>query len=227
MTSWSTSGSSRTESLRSLRRRSSMRPLFDPCRVVAQPTSSAAPSPAAAAKRSSSGPLGSATVTSLAPSSSRSRRQTRSSSRSRSVSVARALPISFSDSSCARPPRCCLVEPGVLDRDGRLTGQQRHELLVLFGEGLAAGLLGQVEVAVGHAAEQDRHAEERAHRRVTGRESDRARILGEVVQAQRVRLVDQRAEDPATAGEIADRRARRQDRCRWSGSARAASRSGR
>ncbi len=74
----------------------------------------------------------------------------------------------------ARPPRCCLVEPGVLDRDSRLTGQQRHELLVLFGEGLAAGLLGQVEIAVGHAAEQDRHAEERAHRRVTGRESDRS-----------------------------------------------------
>ena len=38
-------------------------------------------------------------------------------------------------------------------------------------------LLGQVEVAVGDAAQQDRHAEERAHRRMARREADRARIL--------------------------------------------------
>ena len=39
-------------------------------------------------------------------------------------------------------------------------------------------LLGQVEVAVGDAAQQDRDAEEGPHRRVVRREADRARIVG-------------------------------------------------
>ena len=72
----------------------------------------------------------------------------------------------------------------------------------------AALLLGQVEVAVGDAAQQDRHAEERAHRRMAGREADRARVLGQVVQAQRLRVADQHAEDAAPARQVADRRVR-------------------
>ena len=39
-----------------------------------------------------------------------------------------------------------LVQPGVVDRDARGGGERRHQLLVLGGE-LAAGRLGQVEVA--------------------------------------------------------------------------------
>ena len=155
--------------------------------------------PATAANRSSSPPLGSASATTRAPSSSRRRRTTRSSSRSRSVSVASALPTSFSDCELARPAGRRLVEARVLDRHRSLAGEQRDELLVLVGEVLAALLLGEVEVAVGDAAQHDRHAEEAVHRWMSGREADRTRILGQVVQPQRLRLADQHAEDAATA----------------------------
>ena len=40
------------------------------------------------------------------------------------------------------------------------------------------------------------------------READRARVVAEVVQAQRVRVADQHAEDAAAAGQVADRRVR-------------------
>ena len=59
----------------------------------------AAPSPAAATKRSSSLPAGRRMLTILASRRSRSRRTTRSSKRSMSVSVATAFPTSISDSS--------------------------------------------------------------------------------------------------------------------------------
>jgi hypothetical protein len=42
----------------------------------------------------------------------------------------------------ARPARRRLVELRVLDPDGRLTGEQRHALLVLPGERLAVRRLG-------------------------------------------------------------------------------------
>ena len=77
-----------------------------------------------------------------------------------------------------------------------------------LGEVVAALLLGQVEVPVGDAAEHDRDAEERLHRRVVAREADRARVVGEVVQPQRARLADEDAEDPAAARQVADRRVR-------------------
>ena len=108
--------------------------------------------------------------------SSRSRRATRSSSGSSSISDASAFPISFSDSSWRRPAGRRLVQARVLDRDRRLGGEQAGQLLVLVREVRAARLLGQVEVAVGDAAEHDRHAEERPHRRVVAGKADRARV---------------------------------------------------
>ena len=131
----------------------------------------------------------------------------RSSSRSRSVSVASALPTSCKRLELARPAGRGLVEARVLDRHRRLSGEERDELLVLVREVLAALLLGEVEVAVGDAAQQDRHAEEAAHRRMSRREADRARILREVVQPQRPRLADQHPEDAAPARQVADLRA--------------------
>ena len=107
-----------------------------------------------------------------------------------------------------QPARRALVEPGVLDRHRGLRREQLRQLLVLLAEVLAARLLGQVEVAVGDAAEQDRDAEEAAHRRVVAREADRARVVGDVVQAERARLADQHAEDAAPARQVADRRVR-------------------
>ena len=98
------------------------------------------------------------------------------------------------------------VETRVLDRDRGLGGEQLHELLVLGGERGAALLLGQVQVSVGDPAQQDRDTEERPHRRVVRREADRARVVGEVVEPQRLRVVDQRAENPAAVRRVADRR---------------------
>ena len=43
------------------------------------------------------------------------------------------------------------------------------ELLIDVGEHLAVGLVGHVQVAVHDAAQADRHAEKRRHRRVAGR----------------------------------------------------------
>ena len=99
-----------------------------------------------------------------------------------------------------RPARRRLVEARVLDRDRGLGGEQDDRRLVLLVEVGAARLLGEVEVAVDDAAQADRDTEEGLHRRVVRREADRARILVEVVEAQRLRLADEDAEDAAPAG---------------------------
>ena len=104
-----------------------------------------------------------------------------------------------------RPRRRRFVQTCVLDGDGSLCREQCDEFLVLVGEVAAALLLGQVEVAVRHSAQEDRDAEEAAHRRVAGRKSDRARILTEVVETQRTRVPNEHAEDAAAVRGIADR----------------------
>ena len=102
-----------------------------------------------------------------------------------------------------RPGRRRLVQARVLDRHRRLARERPDELLILLGERPRL-LLGQVEVAEGTAAEQDRHAEEAAHRRMVGREADRARVVGDRLQPQRARVGDQGAEDAAAAREVTD-----------------------
>jgi hypothetical protein len=101
-----------------------------------------------------------------------------------------------------------LVEPRVLDRDGGLRREELGELLVLLRELGAVLLLGEVKVAVGDAAQHDRHAEERAHGRVVAREADRPRVLGDVVEAERLRVTDEHSQEPAPPWELADRRVR-------------------
>jgi hypothetical protein len=98
-----------------------------------------------------------------------------------------------------------LVEPSVLDRDRGLAGQERDELLILGVEVGTARLLGEVEVAVGDAAQPDRRAEERPHRRVVGGKPDRTGVLAEVVQPQGARVLDQHAEDATAPRELPDR----------------------
>ena len=102
-----------------------------------------------------------------------------------------------------RPARRGLVQTRVLDRDGRLRREERDDVLVLLGE-LAVGLLGQVQVPVGDAAEHDRHPQERRHRRVVRREADRVRMLGEAAEAQGLRVADEHSEDAAPARTVAD-----------------------
>jgi hypothetical protein len=102
-----------------------------------------------------------------------------------------------------------LVEPRVLDRDARPVGEDHDRLLVGAREVPAAGLLGQVQVAPGLAADHHRDAEERVHRRMSRGEAVRARVVAHPVQPQRPRVVDERAEDPAAARRVADRPVRR------------------
>ena len=52
-----------------------------------------------------------------------------------------------------------------------------HHLLVDLGELVAAALVGEVEVPVHLAADEQRHAEERAHRRVVRWEADAVGVL--------------------------------------------------
>ena len=106
------------------------------------------------------------------------------------------------------------IEPGVLDRDRRPVGQDDDGLLVVGRERLAADLLGEVQVPPRLAANEDRDAEEGAHRRVPRREAVGARMLADVVQAQRARVVDEHAEQAATARQVADGAVDRPRRCR-------------
>jgi hypothetical protein len=64
-----------------------------------------------------------------------------------------------------------LVEARVVDRDGGPLRQHHEQPLVAFGEVLTAALVGQVEVAVGLFADDDRRSQEGRHRRVARREA--------------------------------------------------------
>ena len=118
----STSGSSSTESTRSLRRRSSTRPLFDPCSGSSLADHLVAPARRRPPRsRPARRPAGSATVTSRASSRSRSRsRDQFEQAVDRSSRVASALPTSLQRLELARPARRGLVQARVLDRDRRL-----------------------------------------------------------------------------------------------------------
>jgi hypothetical protein len=69
---------------------------------------------------------------------------------------------------------------------------------------VAVVLLGEIEVAVRLAADQDRHPQERVHRRVVERKAVRLRVLADSVETQRMRLGDQDAEDAVPAWKVAD-----------------------
>ena len=100
-----------------------------------------------------------------------------------------------------------LHAPPHLDRGRRPFGEDHGRLLVFRGE-LAVRLLGEIQVAPRHTADDDRHTEEPAHGRVTLGEAVAARVFADVAQPQRLRLPDQDAEYASAARQIADRRAR-------------------
>jgi hypothetical protein len=86
-----------------------------------------------------------------------------------------------------------------------LAREQCEHFFVLVSEiAIVALLLGEIEVAVGDAAQQDRDAEKAAHRRMPGREAHCAGILAEVAQPQGLRLTYEDAEDPAPHGQRSD-----------------------
>ena len=96
------------------------------------------------------------------------------------------------------------IEPGVLHGEAGSRGQRQHDLLVGLGELAAAALLGQIEVPVDHVTNEDRHTEERPHRRMAGREAVRRWVLAEVLEADRVRFSDQEPQDAKTAWQVTD-----------------------
>ena len=123
-----------SESIRSARRRSSTRPLFEPARSSCRPTISAAPSPSAASIRSVPSPAGSAIVTSaradqLAQAAGDQLEQPRQLdlARQRRPDLVQRLEL-------VRPGGRRLVEARVLDRDRGLARERLDELLVGGGE---------------------------------------------------------------------------------------------
>ncbi len=102
-------------------------------------------------------------------------------------------------------PLARLVQASVLDRGRRPLGQHHGRVLVLRGELAAALLLGQVQVAPRLAADHDRDAQERRHRRVPGRKPVALRMIAHVGQAQRARILDQHAEHTPSTRQLADR----------------------
>jgi hypothetical protein len=70
----------------------------------------------------------------------------------------------------------------IVDGHRRGRGQCGDQLLVVPGERVAGDLLGEVQVAEHPVPDADGHPEERAHRRVTGREPRRLRVRAQVVQ---------------------------------------------
>ena len=88
-----------------------------------------------------------------------------------------------------------LVQPGVLDRERGVRGQQRDQALVGVREAVRPGLVGEVERADDAPARHDRHAEERAHVRVRrGPPAAEARVRVDVAGAVGLGRLQHRAE---------------------------------
>ncbi|NCL76835.1 hypothetical protein AIIKEEIJ_04321 [Rhodococcus sp. YH1] len=106
-----------------------------------------------------------------------------------------------------------LPQPGLLEqarivhRDARRGREGLHDHLVVLGERLTIGLLGEVEVAERLTVHPDRDTQEGPHGRVVGREAGRGHVLGQIVEADRFRLFDQQSEQSVAGGEVADQRA--------------------
>jgi hypothetical protein len=95
------------------------------------------------------------------------------------------------------------VEPRVLDRDAGRRGEGGDELLVLRAEPPRRAV-AEVQVAVDRVAHPDGNPEEAVHRGVRRREPRVPRVLREVVEPDRDRLVDDGPEEPVTLGQMPD-----------------------
>ena len=85
------------------------------------------------------------------------------------------------------------------------TREHLDEPLVVLGELGRADLVGEVEVADRRALDRHGHAEERAHRRMVGREAELSRVRGDVADAERPALADDQAEQAVTRRQRPDR----------------------
>ena len=92
----------------------------------------------------------------------------------------------------------------MVDRDARELGQQDDRLLVLGRELCGPLLFGQVQVSVRLPADQDRHAQERAHRGVAEREAVGTRMAINIGQPQRHPVSDEFPEHAPPPGQRPD-----------------------
>ena len=79
-----------------------------------------------------------------------------------------------------------LVQTSVLDRHRRLRREKLRQLLVLRREVSPTLLLREIKVPIGDAAQDDRDPEECPHRRVVAGKANRTRILGDVMETERL-----------------------------------------
>ena len=97
------------------------------------------------------------------------------------------------------------VQRCIGDCDAGLSSKHHQGVLVFLTELVCGPLLGEVDVAENAAHGLDRCSQERSHRRVIGREPHRLRVIGDVIDAHRPRLVNQQPEHSPTARKIPDR----------------------
>jgi hypothetical protein len=90
------------------------------------------------------------------------------------------------------------VHPGVVDGEARVAGKGFDELLVIDAERHPVALVGQVQPADGSALDTDRHAKEGRHGRVPGRESHAASVGPDVLDAQRLAILDHDAKETSS-----------------------------
>ncbi len=99
------------------------------------------------------------------------------------------------------------VQSSVLDGDGSMTGERLDQLQVRFGERSSVTPIGQVQVADGLAPNDDRHADEAVHRRVSGRKARPTRVVRDVRDEVRATLTDDEAEQASASWQVPDPRA--------------------
>ena len=106
---------------------------------------------------------------------------------------------------CGVAPTHPPEQAGVLDDDPGGGGEAGYQLLVEIGEGLRRRLVGQIQVPEHLTPGDDRHAEERRHRRVVRREAGAAGVLGDHRHPQRSGVLDQGAEQTEPLRRSTDR----------------------
>jgi hypothetical protein len=96
------------------------------------------------------------------------------------------------------------LEPHVLDGHAGGRSQADRQLLVDRTELACSHLVGEIEVAEDLAANEDRHPEERLHRRVVRWEPVAVGMGVQIREAQRLGVDDEQTEDAVALGELAD-----------------------
>jgi hypothetical protein len=97
-----------------------------------------------------------------------------------------------------------LVMARIVDGRGSLARQQDSDVLVLLGERVAVNFLSKVEVPEYTPASENRNAKKRSHRWVVRRKSASVGMLGQIRQADRLRVSDDEAKDAVTIRRPAD-----------------------